>query len=102
MVMESTNLIWLLNTIAHEWIHNYLTLRPLGLLYLETPELRTMNETTASIAGDEIGALVLERYYPELADRSKPSHTNSFETEHQSGFHSIRPSPNPGLFAPAL
>ncbi len=69
MVMRTTNLPWMLNTIAHEWIHNYLTLRPLGVLYNETPELRTMNETTASIAGDEIGALVIEKYYPEL----KPS-----------------------------
>lgn len=66
MVMRTTNLNWMLNTIAHEWIHNYLTLRPLGFLYDNTPELRTMNETTASIAGDEIGALVVERFYPEL------------------------------------
>lgn len=67
MVMRTTNLNWMLNTIAHEWIHNYLTLRPLGVLYAESPELRTMNETTASIAGDEIGTLVYQRYYPELA-----------------------------------
>lgn len=66
MVMRTTNLPWTLNTIAHEWIHNYLTLRPLGMLYGETPELRTMNETTASIAGDEIGAWVIDAYYPEL------------------------------------
>lgn len=72
MVMRSTNLNWILNTIAHEWIHNYLTLRPLGMLYGETPELRTMNETTASIAGDEIGALTIEAFYPEL----KPSASN--------------------------
>ncbi|MCL4269578.1 MAG: hypothetical protein KJZ72_08535, partial [Anaerolineales bacterium] len=66
MVMRSTNLNWIANTVAHEWIHNYLTLRPLGVLYNNTPELRTMNETTASIAGDEIGALVIEKFYPEL------------------------------------
>ena len=66
MVMRTTNLNWTLSTVAHEWIHNYLTLRPLGILYGETPELRTMNETTASIAGDEIGALVIEHFYPEL------------------------------------
>jgi hypothetical protein len=59
--------------VAHEWIHNYLTLRPLGMLYGETPELRTMNETTASIAGNEIGGLVLERFYPELISASRPS-----------------------------
>ena len=66
MVARTTNLNWLLSTIAHEWIHNYLTQRPLGMLYGETPELRTMNETTASIAGDEIGAMVIEKFYPEL------------------------------------
>ena len=80
MIMRSTDLPWLLDTISHEWIHNYLTLRPLGLLYLETPELRTMNETTASIAGDEIGALVLERYYPELASASRLTPSTTVRT----------------------
>ncbi|MFN8412708.1 MAG: hypothetical protein U0Z26_10005 [Anaerolineales bacterium] len=73
MVMRTTDLRWLLNTISHEWTHNYLTLRPLGVLYAETPELRTMNETTASISGDEVGALVLKRFYPELAYASPPT-----------------------------
>lgn len=73
MVMRTTNFPWLLNTIAHEWIHNYLTLRPLGMLYGNSPELRTMNETTASIAGDEIGALVIEMFYPELHPASLPT-----------------------------
>ena len=67
MVMETTDLRWMLNTIAHEWTHNYLSLRPLGINYSTTPALRTMNETTASIAGDEVGLWVLEHYYPELA-----------------------------------
>ena len=71
MVMRSTNLPWLLSTVSHEWIHNYLTLRPLGFLYGDTPELRTMNETTASIAGNEIGALVIDRFYPELKTASR-------------------------------
>lgn len=66
MVMETANLPWTLNTIAHEWVHNYLNLRPLGLNYSTTPELRTMNETTASIVGDEVGDLLLRIYYPEL------------------------------------
>ena len=70
MVMQSTSLSWLLNTIAHEWAHNYLTLRPLGILYDSTPEVRTMNETAASIVGGEIGTLVLEEYYPEQAAAS--------------------------------
>jgi len=68
MVMRTTSLPWLLETIAHEWTHNYLSLRPLGINYDTTPQLRTMNETTAAIAGTEIGRLVLQRFYPELAD----------------------------------
>ena len=70
MVYRTSNLSWTLNTIAHEWIHNYLTLRPLGLSYEVSPELRTMNETTASIAGDELGALVMKKYYPEFTSTS--------------------------------
>ncbi len=66
MVYETSNLEWLSEVVAHEWIHNYLTQRPLGLSYLSSPELRTMNETTASIAGKEIGRAVIERFYPEL------------------------------------
>jgi hypothetical protein len=33
---------------------------------MTSPELRTMNETAASIAGKEIGSAVIERYYPEM------------------------------------
>jgi hypothetical protein len=66
MVMETTDLRWILDTIAHEWTHNYLTIRPLGVEYTATPELRTMNETTASIVGGEVGNYVVKKYYPEL------------------------------------
>lgn len=69
MIMRTTALDWLSNTIAHEWIHLYFGIRPLGMNYDRTPQLRTMNETAASIAGDEIGRIVMERYYPELAFR---------------------------------
>lgn len=65
MVAQSRDLNWIASVTAHEWIHNYLTLRPLGLNYETSPELRTMNETTAEMLGNEIGALVIERYYPE-------------------------------------
>jgi hypothetical protein len=67
MILESTSLRWVVETIAHEWVHNYLTLRPLGLNYETSSELRTMNETVASLLGNELGYQVLERYYPEFA-----------------------------------
>jgi hypothetical protein len=66
MVFRSSDLGYLLEIIAHEWTHNYLTLRPLGWRYAQNPQLRSMNETTASICGKEISNMVLRRYYPEL------------------------------------
>ncbi len=55
MVMQTSDINWLSEVVAHEWIHNYLTLRPLGIYYFDSPALRTMNETVASIAGKELG-----------------------------------------------
>jgi hypothetical protein len=66
MVLSTTHLPSLIDIIAHEWTHNYLTLRPLGVLYAATPQLRTMNETAASIAGQEVAEEVLRRFYPHL------------------------------------
>jgi hypothetical protein len=65
MVDQSDDLFWIASVVAHEWTHNYLTLRPLGINYETTPELRTMNETTAETVGDELGRMVIARYYPE-------------------------------------
>jgi hypothetical protein len=77
MVTETTDLRWMLSTIAHEWTHNYLNVRPLGINYSTTSQLRTMNETTANIAGDEVGQLVLQKHYPELLVSSPPTLTST-------------------------
>ena len=79
MVTETTDLRWMLETIAHEWTHNYLNIRPLGLNYSTTPELRTMNETTASIAGSEVGHYVLQEYYPEMLASTSSSNLISLK-----------------------
>ena len=73
MVESTIDLPWLLQTVAHEWTHNFLTLRPLGLSYDNSPELRTMNETTADISGTEIGTALLDRYYPDLVPPPAPA-----------------------------
>jgi len=65
MVKQTTNLPWYIEVIAHEWTHNFLTLRPLGMNYNTTSELRTMNETTANIVGKEISNAIIARYFPE-------------------------------------
>jgi hypothetical protein len=66
MVAESSNFNWLVEVISHEWMHNYLTLRPLGILYNKTSQIRTMNETTASIVGTEAGELLITSFFPEF------------------------------------
>src|SRR5690606_12686531 len=43
MVARTTDLSWMLNTISHEWIHNYLMFAPLGLMYSNNPETRIIN-----------------------------------------------------------
>lgn len=72
MVQSTTDLSWLTEVVAHEWTHNYLTLRPLGINYDTSPELRTINETTASISGKEVGRALLERFYPERVPPPPP------------------------------
>lgn len=64
MVLQTDQLPYLFETVAHEWTHNYLALRPLGMRYSASHELRTMNETTASIAGQEISRLLMDDFYP--------------------------------------
>lgn len=66
MVNTAASFEFLLETIAHEWAHHFLTATPLGLRYFQDSQLRTMNETVASIAGKEISRLVIARYYPHL------------------------------------
>jgi hypothetical protein len=80
MVAQTTNFNWLAGVIAHEWIHNYLTLRPLGMRYEQSPELRTINETTANLAGDEIGAALIAEFFPELVPPPPEPAQESSET----------------------
>jgi hypothetical protein len=70
--METTDINGLAEVVSHEWVHNYLTLHPLGFSYMNSPELRTMNETVASIAGKELGRAVVAEYYPEYLPPEEP------------------------------
>jgi hypothetical protein len=81
MVQETTTLTWIIEVIGHEWIHNYLSLRPLGMNYFTNSELRTMNETAASLMGKAIGWEVIRRYYPALLPAETVSTSSESETE---------------------
>ncbi|GAB4155703.1 MAG: hypothetical protein Fur0021_23280 [Candidatus Promineifilaceae bacterium] len=72
MIIETTNINFLVDTIAHEWAHHWLTLHPLGIRYGVNNDLRTINETVASILGREIGEMVIARYYPQFIPSPNP------------------------------
>ena len=66
MIEETGALGWVAEVILHEWTHNWLTLRPLGFNYETSPQLRTMNETTAQLMGQALGRRLVASYYPDL------------------------------------
>ncbi|MCY3993903.1 MAG: hypothetical protein OXF50_21955 [Caldilineaceae bacterium] len=73
MVVESSSLKWVLETVAHEWAHHYLFLFPLGLRYASSDEATTINETVAEIVGVEIGERVWRRLYDTSAPSADPA-----------------------------
>jgi len=66
MLLEYPDLPWMLEVTAHEWTHHRLDLSPLGWEYDRRQETRTINETTASIVGKEVGRAALALYYFDL------------------------------------
>lgn len=89
MVYETDNLNYTFEVCAHEWAHNYLTLRPLGINYDSSNETRIMNETAATLVGQEIGRQVVARYYPE---RMPPP-----PAPRPANVPGIKPTPAPAL-----
>ncbi|GAB4426507.1 MAG: hypothetical protein Kow0031_06310 [Anaerolineae bacterium] len=74
MVVGTSSLPWLVDTTAHEWVHNYLYTFPTAIAwdYGGSARLTTINETTASLVGEEVARKVINRYYPDWADELPP------------------------------
>jgi len=53
---------FVLEDIAHEWMHQYLYFAPLGRNYFTSDKLTTLNETVADIVGRELGQMLLAEY----------------------------------------
>jgi hypothetical protein len=82
LVLESSDLRWAIETFAHEWVHHYLFMYPLGWSLDFASESRLINETVANIFGEEIAAEVYRRYYPEFAVADSPEAVHvSFQEE---------------------
>lgn len=58
VVQDTAGLRYALEATAHEWVHHWLFFRPLGRNYRESPDMLTVNETAATIAGEELGNLL--------------------------------------------
>jgi len=87
-VTNEASLSFTIDTACEEWLHQYLFFRPLGLLYAldltglaPNYEIATINETVASMASKEIGALVYEKYHSQYPKTPQPSQ------EEESGFY---------------
>ena len=59
LVSDSQSFRSVVRTVAHEWLHHYFFLHPLGQAYYDSPEMASLNETAADLAGRELGDLAL-------------------------------------------
>jgi hypothetical protein len=59
-------------TVAHEWVHQWLFFRPLGQGFDRSPELTTLNETVATLVGEEIGDRAFAALTGQAVDRPAP------------------------------
>ena len=64
VIREGRSYERLVDTVFHEWLHQYLIFFPLGRTYIKGGEARTLNESVANIAGSELARLYFEKYGP--------------------------------------
>ena len=77
IVSDQAPLRAVLRTGVHEWLHAYLFFRPLGWNWWVSPEMFSLNETVAELAGNELGDAVFVRMGGDLtvsASRYLPRH----------------------------
>ena len=58
---------------THEWLHQWLFFRPLGRAFWNNAQMTTLNETVATIAGEELGDKVFISLIGEGVDRTPPA-----------------------------
>jgi len=75
-------------TVIHEWLHQYLAFYPLGRSYFSGQEARTLNETVANLAGRELADLFIQRYGSPTPPPS-PSQTSA-DFDFRSEMRSLR------------
>jgi hypothetical protein len=66
VIVEHASLRFAISVVIHEWTHNYLYFHPLGQSFARSQELRSMNETVASMVEDELSLELARMFYPDI------------------------------------
>ena len=97
LVANDASLRFTIDTTAEEWLHQYLSFKPLGFRYLldltglsRSYEIATMNETLASMVSKEIGSIVYEKYYSEYQNGTNQDQTPESEFDFNQEMREIR------------
>jgi hypothetical protein len=60
-VRDDRSLLRTLDLVSHEWLHAYFFFNPLGRNLKASTEMNSLNETIASLVGEELGIITWER-----------------------------------------
>jgi len=96
-VTDEASLQFIIDTATEEWLHQYLFFKPLGFLYLLgligvsiDYEIIIMNETIASMVSKEVGAIVVENYYPQYVNSDHQAQIAGSEFDFNREMRNIR------------
>ena len=81
IVREDSSLLNAVNLAAHEWLHAYWFFRPLGWNIFSNPEMNTLNETAAHLAGRELGERAYGSITGQTGDTTAPATAVQGEAE---------------------
>ena len=73
VVSDSSSLHHAVVITAHEWLHHWFFFQPLGQHFWDSSEMTTLNETAATLGGEEIGDLAYTAMTGEVIDRDSSS-----------------------------
>ncbi|MFC1955923.1 hypothetical protein ACFLWZ_05295 [Chloroflexota bacterium] len=91
-VTNKGDLRFTIDAATEEWLHQYLTFKPLGFRYLldligisRNYEIATINETLVGIVSKEIGVIVYEKYYAQEdnSDNKPEAKGLKFDFDHE-------------------
>ena len=71
MVSDAHTTRTVIRTAAHEWLHSFWFFHPFGRNYFASTEMTTLNETAATLAGNEIGDITFERMGGDLSENAR-------------------------------